>query len=272
MNNQTQRITADQIRAMKNPAEPIVCLTAYSAPVARLLDPHVDILLVGDSMGMVLYGMEDTLGVTLDMMIAHGRAVVRASESALVVVDMPRGTYEESPAQAYGNARRLLDETGAQAVKLEGGEDRAEIIKYMTDRNINVMGHIGLLPQRVKEDGGFKIKGKTEEETAHLLRDARAVESAGAFATVIEGTVNNVAEALTKSVKIPTIGIGASPACDGQVLVTDDLLGLSLQRPAKFVKKYSDLQHAIKLATQEFAADVRARRFPGLENLYGRPK
>jgi 3-methyl-2-oxobutanoate hydroxymethyltransferase len=264
------RKTIPAIRTAKNADAPLVCLTAYTAPIAKILDRHVDILLVGDSVGNVIYGFENTLAVDLEMMIRHGQAVVRASSTALVVVDLPFGTYEESPETAYRSAARVMKETGCDAVKLEGGQDMAAAIQYLTDCDIPVMAHIGLQPQSVLKDGGYKIKGRTAEEEARLLADAQAVESAGAFAVVIEGTVEDVSARITKAVSIPTIGIGASHMCDGQVLVIDDMLGLT-EKPPKFVKKYADLSAQIEKAAAAFAGDVRARRFPGADHVYTRP-
>lgn len=255
------RITVSDIQSRKN-ATPIVVLTAYTAPVARILDGHVDILLVGDSLGMVVYGMKDTIDVTLDMMIHHARAVVSASQKALVVVDLPYGTYEKSKEQALASARRIIDETGAGAVKLEGGRDRADIIRHLVSSGIPVMGHVGLLPQRVREMGGFKTQGKTPEDAERILQDALAVQEAGAFAMVIEATKEEVARDITGKIAIPTVGIGASPACDGQVLVIDDILGLSSYIPS-FAKVYGDAAEFIDKAVGEYAAEVKARQFPG---------
>jgi len=250
---------------------PIVMLTAYTAPVARLLDPHVDILLTGDSVGMVLYGYPDTLSVTLDMMIAHGGAVVRNSQHALVVVDMPAGTYEKSPDEALKNAQRLMSETGCGAVKLEGGENVAPTVKHLVKNGVPVMGHIGLLPQSVKQMGGYKIQGRDEAGAQKLIADAKAIAGAGAFAMVVEGTVEPVARAITEAVPIPTIGIGASVACDGQVLVINDILGLT-EKPPKFAKRFAELAPLIAKAAETYANDVRARRFPTVEHVYGEKK
>lgn len=253
-----------QIAAQKNGGK-LVVLTAYSASMAKLLDQHVDVLLVGDSVGMVLYGMESTLPVTLDMMIAHGAAVVRGSKQALVVVDMPFGTYENSPQIALENAQKLLAETGAQAVKLEGALSKT--IAHLAQNNVPVIAHIGLQPQSVEKLGGYKVQGKTPESAAQILADALAVEKAGAFAVVIEGVKRQVAEAVTAAVKIPTIGIGASVECDGQVLVLEDMLGLT-NSPAKFVKKFASLKQPIEVAVAEYAAAVRGKNFPTDENVY----
>jgi 3-methyl-2-oxobutanoate hydroxymethyltransferase len=262
----TRRVTVPQIRAHTG-AKPIVCLTCYHAHTARLLDPHVDLMLVGDSLGMVMHGLENTLGVTLDMMITHGKAVMRGSKQALVVVDMPFGTYEESPAVAFRNAARIIQETGATAVKLEGGVRMAETIHYLTQRGIPVMAHIGLTPQSVQVQGGFRTVGRSEEEWPALEADAQAVAEAGAFAVVLEGMAEPLAARITGLIAIPTIGIGASPVCDGQVLVMEDMLGLN-PHPPRFVREYAQLGPAIEAAVKEYAADVRARRFPGLENVY----
>lgn len=263
------RISADTIRNRKN-TTPIVVLTAYTAPVARILDNHVDILLVGDSLGMVVYGMVGTDSVTLDMMIAHARAVVNASQKALVVVDLPYGTYETSKEQALDSAKRVLQETGAQAVKLEGGRERAEIIAHLVSSGIAVMGHVGLMPQRAKELGGFKTQGKTPEQAEAILQDALAVEKAGAFALVIEATVEDVARHVTSKLSVPTIGIGASPACDGQVLVIDDMLGLTARAP-KFVKKYASVASVIEEAARAYAAEVKTRAFPSEPYWFKKP-
>ncbi len=241
---------------------PLAVLTCYTAPMARLLDAHVDILLVGDSMGMVVYGMESTHGVTLEMMVGHARAVVKHSAKACVVVDMPFGSYQESPAQAFRNASRILIETGAQAVKLEGGMEMEETIAFLVARGIPVMGHVGLKPQHVLTTGGYKYQGRTQSDRSAILRDAKAVERAGAFAMVIEATEETLAREITKAVGIPTIGIGASAGCDGQVLVIDDLLGMLDYSPG-FVKKYAELSPVISDAAKRYAADVRARKFPG---------
>ncbi|MDX1974083.1 MAG: 3-methyl-2-oxobutanoate hydroxymethyltransferase [Rickettsiales bacterium] len=254
------RLTTQHIRTQKH-ATPLVVLTAYTAPIARVIDPYVDILLVGDSLGMVVYGMPTTRGVTLDMMIAHGRAVVTHSAHALVVVDLPFGSYEASPQQALDHAKRLLAETGAQAVKLEGGQSMETTIRLLVKEGIAVMGHVGLLPQSVTDPSGFRTKGKTPEEARQILEDALAVERAGAFAMVIEATKEEVARQITETVKIPTIGIGASPACDGQVLVIDDVLGFTEHAP-KFVKRYADLAHQLRDVAQSYANDVRGHIFP----------
>jgi len=263
----TDRITVPAIRARKG-GTPIVCLTAYSAPVAALLDATVDLLLVGDSVGMVLYGMENTLGVTLDMMIAHGRAVARRAEHACVVVDMPFGSYEEGPEQAFRNAARVMAETGCAAVKLEGGVEMAATVEFLVRRGIPVLAHIGLMPQSVHATGGFSARGRGEEEARAILADAKAVEEAGAFAVVIEGTLEAVARQATETVSIPTIGIGASPACDGQILVTEDIVGLFSDFTPRFVKRYAELGEALAAAAEAYADEVRSGAFPGPEHCF----
>jgi 3-methyl-2-oxobutanoate hydroxymethyltransferase len=263
---QLKRITVPEIRGHKG-TKPVVCLTCYHAHTAKLLDNYVDLMLVGDSLGMVMHGLETTVGVTLDMMITHAKAVMRGSNRALVTVDLPFGTYEESPSVAFRNAARVLQETGATAVKLEGGTRMAETIAYLTQRGIPVMAHIGLTPQMVHVKGGFRTVGRTEDEWPALLADAKAVSDAGAFAVVLEGMAEPLAAKITAEIPIPTIGIGASPACDGQVLVLEDMLGLN-PNPPKFVRQYAQLGPAIEAAVRSYAEDVRARRFPGVENVY----
>ena len=261
------RLTVPQLMARKG-QEPIVCLTSYHAHTAKLIDPHVDLLLVGDSLGMVMYGMENTLGVTLDMMIAHGAAVVRGSENALVVVDLPFGTYEESRAHAFHNAARTMKETGCQAVKLEGGERMADTVHHLTQRGIPVMGHIGLTPQNVNVMGGFKTQGRTKDQWPQLEADAQALADAGAFAIVLEGMAAELADKISGQIHVPTIGIGASAGCDGQILVTEDMLGLSPSVP-KFVKEFATLGRQIADAAEAYATDVRARKFPETCHTYG---
>ncbi|NWH07141.1 MAG: 3-methyl-2-oxobutanoate hydroxymethyltransferase [Alphaproteobacteria bacterium] len=262
----TTRITVPSIRARKG-GEPIACLTCYHAHTARLLDSHVDLMLVGDSLGMVMHGMENTLGVSLDLMILHAKAVMRGSSRALVVVDMPFGTYEESPQIAFRNAARVMQETGCTAVKLEGGARMADTVRYLAERGIPVMSHIGLTPQMVQVMGGFKTQGRTKDEWPALEEDARAVAASGAFAVVLEGMAEPLAAKITRDIPIPTIGIGASAACDGQILVMEDMLGLN-PSPPKFVKRFAALGPAIEQAVADYVADVRARRFPGPENIY----
>ena len=254
------------IRARKGGA-PLVMLTAYTTPIARLVDPHCDIALVGDSVGMVLHGMPSTLGVTMDMMILHGRAVVRGASRAMVVIDMPFGSYEESPQQAYRNAARLMAETGAPAVKLEGGAHMAETIAFLTRRGVPVMAHIGLTPQAVNTLGGYKVVGR-EGEAEAVMADARAVEAAGAFSVVLEKVPMGLAARITQSLDIPTIGIGAGVQCDGQVLVVDDMLGLFTEFRPKFVKRYADLGKTADEAIAAYAAEVRGRQFPAEEHSF----
>ncbi|MGF1621577.1 MAG: 3-methyl-2-oxobutanoate hydroxymethyltransferase [Rhodomicrobiaceae bacterium] len=264
---QTQRLTAPEIRRRKG-GEPIVSLTAYHAHTAKILDPFVDFLLVGDSLGMVMHGYETTVPVPLDLMIMHGAAVVRGSDQALIVVDMPFGSYEESPGIAFRNAARVMKETGCGAIKLEGGARMAETIRYLTERGIPVMAHIGLTPQSVNMMGGFKTQGRREEEWAAIEADAAAVAEAGAFAVVLEGMAELLAARITKQIPIPTIGIGASASCDGQILVLEDMLGLNPRVP-KFVKKFGEIGAAIEDAVKDYAEAVRRRAFPGPENVYG---
>ena len=263
----SDRISAEDIRR-RRAGVPIVCLTAYTYPIARLLDDHVDLLLVGDSVAMVLHGHGTTLGASLEMMIAHGQAVMRGSARACVVVDMPAGSYESSVAQAVASAKRIAVETGCQAVKLEGGVDMAAQIAAIVAEGIPVMGHIGLQPQSVEKDGGYKIKGRTRENIAALFRDAEAVERAGAFSVVIEGTVEAVASDLTRHIAIPTIGIGASGDCDGQILVIDDMIGLTVDRVPKFVKEYARLRDVVSDAAARYGAEVRSRAFPGADHVF----
>ncbi|MEE8333145.1 MAG: 3-methyl-2-oxobutanoate hydroxymethyltransferase, partial [Alphaproteobacteria bacterium] len=251
---------------------PIVSLTAYTAPMAAALDKHIDVFIVGDSLGMVLYGMDSTLGVTLDMMIAHGAAVVRGSERGCVIVDMPFGSYQESPAQAYRNAARVMAECGCNGVKIEGGEEMAETVAFLVARGIPVMGHVGLTPQAVNQLGGYGARGKSRAEYARIIADARAVADAGAFSVVVEGVVEPLALAVTNAIAVPTIGIGASAACDGQVLVTEDMLGLFTDFTPKFVRRYADLGTQVGEAAARYADDVRARSFPGPENCFPPPK
>jgi 3-methyl-2-oxobutanoate hydroxymethyltransferase len=267
---QIKRVTVPDIRAHKN-AKPVVCLTCYHAHTAKLLDDHVDLMLVGDSVGMVMYGMESTVGVTLDMMIAHGKAVMRGSRHALIVVDMPFGSYEESPQVAFRSAARVMQETGCTAVKMEGGQRLAETVRYLTERGIPVIGHIGLTPQAVNVTGGFRARGRTEAEWPAIEADAKAIAGAGAFAIVLEGMAEPLAAKITREIAVPTIGIGASPECDGQILVMEDMLGLN-PSPPKFVRQYASLGPDIERAVKAYAADVRSRAFPGKENVYAMKK
>ncbi len=263
---QSKRLTVPGIYERKG-KEKIVSLTAYTAPMAELLDPYADILLVGDSLGMVVHGLPSTVGVTLDMMILHGQAVMRGSSRALVVVDLPFGTYEHSREVAYESAARVLRETGCQAVKVEASKGIADTVAFLVDRGIPVIGHVGLRPQAVNIDGGFKAKGRTAEERDRIMEEARAVDKAGAFAIVVEGVAADLASEITREVKAPTIGIGASAECDGQVLVTDDMLGMFEWTP-KFVRRYANLRESITAAAAAYAEDVRAGRFPGEAEQY----
>ncbi|MBN9057978.1 MAG: 3-methyl-2-oxobutanoate hydroxymethyltransferase [Rhizobiales bacterium] len=263
---QTRRLTAIDIGSRKG-GTPIVSLTSYHAHTATIMDPYVDFILVGDSLGMVMHGLESTVPVTLDMMILQGLAVMRGSKRALVVVDMPFGSYEESPAAAFRSAARIMKETGCGAVKMEGGVHMAETVRFLTQRGIPVMGHIGLTPQSINTMGGFKVQGKTEASIAAVMADAKAIADAGAFAIVVEGVIEPVARDITRAVAVPTIGIGASPDCDGQILVLEDMLGLSPRVP-KFVKKFGNLGGLIGEAISAYADEVKARTFPSPENVY----
>ncbi|BBD98343.1 3-methyl-2-oxobutanoate hydroxymethyltransferase [Sphingobium amiense] len=268
-----KRLTVPAIQGRKvdgRTADPLVMLTAYTARQAQLLDPHCDMLLVGDSLGQVIYGLPSTLAVTLDMMIAHGAAVVRGSYHSLVIVDMPFGAYEASPQQAFASASRIMAETGAAGVKLEGGAAMADTVAFLTQRGIPVMGHVGLTPQAVNALGGYGARGKSEAEHAKIVADASTVADAGAFGLVIEGVMEDIAIAVTDSVSIPVIGIGASAHCDGQVLVTEDMIGM-FDRVPRFVKRFDNVAALIDSAAQRYAADVRARAFPTDEQVY-RPK
>jgi 3-methyl-2-oxobutanoate hydroxymethyltransferase len=262
-----RRVTVPELTARKG-GTPIVSLTAYTTPMARQLDPYVDMLLVGDSLGMVLYGMDSTLPVTLDMMIAHGAAVVRGSRQACIVVDLPFGSYQESPEAAFRSAARVVAETGCAAVKLEGGAEMAPTVEFLVHRGIPVLGHVGLTPQSVNVLGGYRARGRTGQEGNAIAAGAFAIAEAGAFAIVIEGTVETLARQLTADLPVPTIGIGASPACDGQILVTEDIVGLFSDFTPKFVKRYAELGTLISEAAQAYAEDVRARRFPGAEHVF----
>jgi len=271
MDHKTKRTTVPDIRARKG-KQPIVALTAYTVLTARWLDPYTDLLLVGDSLGMVIYGMENSLGVTLEMMIQHAKAVMRGSKQSCVIVDMPFGSVEESPSMAFRNAARVMSESGASGVKIEGGVETAETIRYLTQRGIPVMGHVGLMPQSVHATGGFKAQGKDEATRKRILDDARAVAGAGAFSMVIEGVYDSLAGQVTEAVDVPTIGIGASAACDGQILVTEDMTGLFTDFTPKFVKRYSLLGEQIEAAAKAYAEDVRSGKFPGPEHVYSMKK
>jgi 3-methyl-2-oxobutanoate hydroxymethyltransferase len=261
-----RRISAPDIRARKG-GSPIVSLTSYHAHTAALLDKHCDLILVGDSLGMVMHGLESTIPVTLDMMILQGKAVMRGSNRALVVVDLPFGSYEASREQAFLSAARVMKETGCGAVKLEGGRRMAETIAFLVQRGIPVMGHVGLTPQSINALGGFRTQGRDPSDWGPIEEDARAVADAGAFAVVLEAIAEPLAAKITRDVPIPTIGIGASAACDGQVLVLEDMLGLSPRVP-KFVKRFSDLGPAIDRAVATYATEVRQRTFPAADNVY----
>jgi 3-methyl-2-oxobutanoate hydroxymethyltransferase len=250
--------------------EPIVMLTAYTMRMAQLLDPHCDMLLVGDSLGQVIYGLPSTIPVTMEMMCAHGAAVVRGSWHALVAVDMPFGSYEASPEQAFTSAARIMQETGCAAVKLEGGEAMASTIAFLTQRGIPVIGHVGLTPQSVNVLGGYGARGRNQAEAASIVADASAVARAGAFSIVVEGVLEELASKLARTVEPPVIGIGASAECDGQVLVTEDMLGL-FERTPRFVKRYDDLATRVGEAAAAYAGEVRARAFPTADQTY-RPK
>ena len=261
------RVSAPAIRSRKG-GTPLVCLTAYSAPMARMLDEVVDLMLVGDSLGMVLYGMDSTLGVSLDMMINHGKAVMRGSERACVIVDMPFGTTEESREVAFRNAARVMRETGCSGVKIEGGREMAETIGFLVSRGIPVMGHIGLKPQSVNTLGGYRARGRSDTEAQTILQDAVAIAEAGAFAIVIEGVIEDIACDITETIDIPTIGIGASEACDGQILVTEDMIGVFGDKVPKFVERFGDVAGETRAAVNAYADAVRQRSFPGHHNLF----
>ena len=261
-----RRTTVPQIAARKG-GVPIVSLTSYHAHTAAIVDKYADFILVGDSLGMVMHGMETTVGVPLDLMIMHGRAVVRGTKQALIVVDMPFGTYEESPNRAFRNAAKIMKETGCGAVKLEGGKRMAETIHFLVERGIPVMAHTGLTPQSSHVMGGFKTQGRDEDTWAAHEDDAKAVADAGAFSVVLEGMVERLAARITKQIDIPTIGIGASVECDGQILVLEDMLGLN-PRPPKFVKVYGDLLNQIESAVATYAEEVKARAFPSDDEVY----
>jgi 3-methyl-2-oxobutanoate hydroxymethyltransferase len=268
-----KRMTAPSIRGRKvdgQTGQPIVMLTAYTMRMAQLLDPHCDMLLVGDSLGQVIYGLPSTIPVTMEMMCAHGAAVVRGSWHALVAVDMPFGSYEASPEQAFRSASRIVKETGCAAVKLEGGEAMAPTIEFLTHRGIPVIGHVGLTPQAVNILGGYGARGREEKEADKILNDAKAVDDAGAFCIVVEGVLERIADDITSSVGAPIIGIGASARCDGQVLVIDDMLGM-FERTPRFVKRYDDLAARIADAARTYAGEVRSRAFPTADQTY-RPK
>jgi len=243
-------------------------LTGYDFSMARIIDEAgIDVILVGDSLGMTIYGYLDTVEVTLEMMINHGKAVMKARKKSFVVVDLPCGTYEKSKEQALQSAKKVIDETGCDAIKIEVTRDLIETVKFLCENKINVMGHVGLLPQHVREIGGYKYQGRDEKAAAEILKISQEIEKAGAFALVIEAVPAVLATKITNSISIPTIGIGASAECDGQVLVIDDLLGLNQEFKPRFVKYYADLAGEISAAVRKFSADVRAKKFPAAENL-----
>jgi len=264
--SKNRSLTLPQVAKSKG-VKPLVCLTAYTTPMARILDRHCDIVLVGDSVGMVVHGLPSTVGVTLDMMILHGKAVRRGLERALMVVDMPFGSYEESPEQAFRNAARVMAETGCAAVKLEGGESMAETIRFLTARGTPVMAHVGLTPQAVNTFGGYAVQGRGDDAD-RVARDALAVAQAGAFAVVLEMVPEALARRITRDIPVPTIGIGASAGCDGQILVVDDMLGAFNDFRPRFVQRYAELGAAAEQAVTAYAADVRARRFPAPEHVF----
>jgi len=264
--NIIRRTTAPQITARKG-GDPIVCLTAYDAPTAALVDEYCDLILVGDSLGMVVHGLPSTVGVTLDMMILHGQAVMRTAQSSLVVVDLPFGSYEDSVETAFKSASRVMMETGCQAIKIESGSYAAETISYLVERGIPVMSHVGLRPQSMNVLGGFRARGRRTEIADEIIENAKAAAEAGSFAVVVEGVSEELANRVTEAVEIPTIGIGASAQCDGQILVTPDMLG-QFSRVPKFVKKYGNQLDATRDAISQYASDVKDRTFPGESNLY----
>ena len=264
--DEIKRLTAPDILARKN-GQPIVCLTSYHAHTARLVDKYCDVILVGDSLGMVMHGFETTVPVTLEMMILQGHAVMRGSQRALVVIDMPFGSYEQSKEQAFASCARVLKETGCGAIKLEGGRRMAETIAFLVERGVPVMGHVGLTPQSINTIGSFRAQGRDESDWAPIEADAKAVADAGAFSIVIEAVAEPLGRKITEAIAIPTIGIGASPACDGQILVLEDMLGLSPRVP-KFVRRYGELGPGIEAAISAYATDVRSRAFPGPEHVY----
>lgn len=264
--NHRKRLSIVDIQKMKGET-PIVSLTAYGEPLASLIDEHIDILLVGDSLGMVLYGMPSTIPVSLEAMVAHGKAVVEASRHALVVIDMPFASYQESPEQAFRNAARIIKETGAQAVKMEGGLELVDTVRFVAERGIPVMPHIGLKPQHMLAQGGYRYQGKTPEQAALLIEEAKAFERVGAFSLLLEGLVESVATDVTRAITIPTIGIGASAKCDGQVLVSEDMLGMHDKTP-RFVRTFADLGPQITQAAADYANAVRERSFPAEQECF----
>lgn len=268
VHSEIKRRSVPELMAYKGKKK-IACLTAYIAPIARLVDPALDLILVGDSTAMVGYGMRDTLSITLQQMTAHGAAVVNATQQACIVIDMPFGSYQVSPEQAFENAAYMLAHSGASAVKIEGGVALADTTRFLVERGIPVLAHVGLMPQYVNTMGGFKAQGMSDEAAERILADAIAHQEAGAFAVVLEGVAESLGRRITEELRIPTIGIGASPACDGQVLVTEDILGLSGDRIPKFAKNFADVASVISGAAQQYADEVRAGTFPGLEHCFG---
>jgi len=260
------RISTQDILLKKN-REKIVCLTAYTFPMAKILDDYCDVILVGDSLGMTIYGLKDTVDVTLDMMINHGKSVMRAVKKTFVAVDLPYGTYEDSKEQALASAKRVIDETGCDSIKIETTRDMVDTVKYLVENNINVMAHVGLLPQSVRKIGGYKYQGRDQKAALEILETSKLLEEAGVFAMVIEAVPAVLADQISAALRIPTIGIGASQNCDGQVLVIDDLLGLNQEFKPKFVKNYANLAGDIKAAVEQFSADVKSQKFPAKENL-----
>lgn len=267
----TKKLTSQHIRAMKG-GTPIVALTAYTAPIAKLVDEVVDFILVGDSLAMTIYGDSSTVGIDLDTMIRHGHAVARACNHACIVVDLPFGFYQKGPEQAFESASRILRETGCDAVKLEGGAEMAETVRFMIERGIPVMGHIGLTPQSINTMGGFKTQGKDDASRQKLLTDAKAMNAAGCFAVVIEGVVEDIAIELHEALSVPSIGIGASVACDGQILVTDDVIGMFDDFKPKFVKRYTQILPTLRNAVETYATEVRERSFPSVDYVFTAPK
>ena len=262
-----RRISIIDIKSRKQ-QEPIVCLTAYTAPFAKILDNHADLLLVGDSLGMVLHGMDSTLSVTLDMMIMHGQAVMRGSSKACVIVDMPFGSYQQSKEQAFRSASKIMSRTSCQGIKLEGGLEMVDTVSFLVERGIPVMGHVGLMPQMINSYGNYNCKGKTKESRDKVIDDALALQNAGAFSVVIEGVVENLASEVTKALDIPVIGIGGSVDCDGQILVSEDMAGLFTDFKPKFVKRYGNLAGELESAAEKYAKEVRKRKFPAKENCF----
>ncbi len=256
-----------KIKNLQNQKKPITCLTAYTYPIAKILDKHCDVILVGDSLGMAVYGMENTLGVSVQMMIEHGKAVVKAAKKALIVIDIPFGSFEQSPSQALQTAQKIMSETSCDAVKIEISKETIPTVEFLVKNQIPVMGHIGLLPQKVKEIGGYKYQGKDQNSAQEILQIAIATEQAGAFATVIEAVPASLADQITQAIKIPTIGIGASVNCSGQVLVIDDILGLNQEFKPRFVKRYTNLASQIEKAVEEFCDEVKNRKFPNQDQM-----